>query len=40
MGISFVETNKYKNICKLLGKLFTRVKWIYFSSSYLMKKTI
>jgi hypothetical protein len=27
---------KYVNICRLLGKLFTRIKWIYHSSSYLI----
>jgi hypothetical protein len=27
---------KYVNICRLLGKLFTRLKWIYHSSSYLI----
>ncbi len=30
--------NKYVNITKLLGKLFTRMKWIYFTSSYLAVK--
>lgn len=32
------DQSKYKNICKLLGKLFTRLKWIYHTSSKLVEK--
>lgn len=32
------DKSKYVNICKLLGKLFTRMKWIYHTSSMLAEK--
>ena len=32
------DKSKYINICKLLGKLFTRMKWIYHTSSKLSEK--
>lgn len=36
--VSSPSQGKYKNICKLLGKLFTRLKWIYHTSSKLSEK--
>ena len=39
--MSFVESklkSRYVNLCKLLGKLFTRLKWIYHTSSMLVEK--